>query len=136
MSVRGLSVRARASHSRGLWPGQAESVAKNARTCTPHAKIFIGIAGRTIRGRDASGGAGLAGLEDLVVRADGAPDGDVLGADEGDDARAHGGGDVHRSAVVTDQKIELSGEGGELANRQGAVDDDQMRLGRGSDGFE
>jgi hypothetical protein len=65
-------------------------------------------------------------LKDLVVRADGAPDGDVLGADEGDDARAHGCGDVHWATVVADHQVKLGGKCGELANRSSAVDDAEM----------
>ena len=71
-----------------------------------------------------------------MVWTDGAPNGNVLCADESDNARAHSGGDVHRTAVVTDHKIELRGERGELSNGQGTVNDDEMRFGRGPDGLK
>jgi len=71
-----------------------------------------------------------------MARTEGTPDGDILRADEGDDRRADGGGDVHGAAVVAEEKIELSREGGELADGERAVDEHEVGLGGGADGGE
>ena len=71
-----------------------------------------------------------------MVWADGTPYRDILCADESDDGRADGGGDVHGTAVVAEKEIELRGEGGELSDGQRAVEDDEVGLGGRADGVE
>ena len=55
-----------------------------------------------------------------------APDGRVLGTEQGDDGRADGGGDVHGAAVVTEEDVELREERGELADGKRAVEGDDV----------
>lgn len=86
-------------------------------------------------GLDAGGGgvgqagAGELSLQDGVAVADGAPDGGVLRAEEGDDGRADGGGDVHGAAVVAEKEIELREERGELAGGEALFDGDEVGAG-------
>lgn len=95
------------------------------------AVAFVGIAGRTGAG-ELSGGETRAGercLEDGVTLAEGAPDRGVLGTKECDDRRADGGGDVHRTAVVAEEEVELREERGELADGERAVEGDEVGFG-------
>ena len=95
------------------------------------AVAFIGVAWGAGAG-ELAGGEARAGerrLEDGVAFAERAPDGGVLGTEQGDDGCANGGGDVHGAAVVAEEDVELGEEGGELADRERPVERDEMGFG-------
>ena len=57
------------------------------------------------------------------------PDGGILRTEKRDDRRADGRGNVHRTAVVAEQHVELREQGGELTHGERAVEGDEMGLG-------
>ena len=67
-------------------------------------------------------------MQHRMAVAERSPDGGVLRTKERGHGRSDGGGNMHGSAVMAEKHVELRGERGELADRQRAVEGDNVRF--------